>query len=63
MTFESRPFVGICSLVIKEGKLLLGKRKGAHGEGEWALPGGPLEPLESCQQNGPRRRPTNRNER
>jgi 8-oxo-dGTP diphosphatase len=38
-----RPKVGIGVLLIKDNKLLLGKRKGSHGEGEYALPGGHLE--------------------
>ncbi|UGL63028.1 phosphatase [Streptomyces phage PinkiePie] len=38
------PRVGISILIIKDQKdILLGKRKGAHGEGEWALPGGKQE--------------------
>ena len=41
-----RPRVGICVLVLKDGKLLLGKRRGAHGAGEYASPGGHLEHLE-----------------
>lgn len=44
---EARPLVGISVLVMKEGKLLLGKRKGAHGAGEYETPGGHLEHLES----------------
>lgn len=44
---EGRPLVGISVLVMKEGKLLLGKRKGAHGQGEYACPGGHLEHGES----------------
>ncbi len=44
---DSRPLIGISVLVMKEGKLLLGKRKGSHGEGEYACPGGHLEHLES----------------
>lgn len=45
----SRPLVGISVLVVKEGKLLLGRRKGSHGAGEYAAPGGHLEHLESFQ--------------
>jgi 8-oxo-dGTP diphosphatase len=41
------PRVGIGVLVMKDGKLLLGRRKGSHGEGEYASPGGHLEHLES----------------
>jgi len=39
--------VGIGVMVIKDNKVLLGKRKGAHGEGEYAWPGGHLEYMES----------------
>jgi 8-oxo-dGTP diphosphatase len=34
---------------MKDGKLLLGKRRGSHGAGEYACPGGHLEHLESFQ--------------
>lgn len=37
------PIVGIGVLIFKEGKVLLGKRSGAHGAGEFAFPGGKLE--------------------
>lgn len=40
------PRVGICVVVVKDGKILLGKRKGSHGAGEYASPGGHLEHLE-----------------
>jgi 8-oxo-dGTP diphosphatase len=40
---ELRPKVGIGVMVVKEGKYLMGKRKGSHGEGEYACPGGHLE--------------------
>ncbi|MCR4305726.1 MAG: NUDIX domain-containing protein [Candidatus Daviesbacteria bacterium] len=35
--------VGIGILVFKKGKVLLSKRKGSHGAGEYASPGGHLE--------------------
>ena len=45
------PRIGVAVMVIKSGKVLLGKRKGAHGEGTWAFPGGHLrfgETIEAC---------------
>ena len=35
--------VGINVLVVRDNKLLLGKRKNSYGAGTWALPGGHLE--------------------
>jgi 8-oxo-dGTP diphosphatase len=40
---EHRPRVGVAVLLRHDGKVLLGKRRGSHGEGTWALPGGHLE--------------------
>ena len=37
------PRVGVATMVFKEGKTLLGQRKGSHGASEWACPGGHLE--------------------
>ena len=44
-----RPQVGVGVFVKREGKILVGKRRGSHGAGTWALPGGHLEPGESFE--------------
>jgi len=41
--------VGVGVFVIKNGKFLIGKRAGAHGEGTWALIGGHMEFGESIE--------------
>ena len=40
---KPRPKVGVGVILVKDGKILLGKRKGSHGTGCWAAPGGHLE--------------------
>ena len=50
MTEEQRPKVGIGVMVMKNGKVLLGKRKGSHGVGEYAFPGGHMEYMESFEE-------------
>ena len=47
---ETYTRVGIGILVIKDGKVLLGKRKGSHGAGEYAGTGGHLEYMESIEE-------------
>ncbi len=41
--------VGLGVLIFKDGKVLLGQRRGAHGEGSWCPPGGHLEFGESFE--------------
>jgi len=48
---DKKPKVGVGVIIIKDNKVLLGKRKGSHGEGSWCFPGGHLEfneSLENC---------------
>jgi len=44
-----RPKVGIGVCIVKDRKVLLGKRKNVHGEGDWCFPGGHLEYGESWE--------------
>jgi len=44
------PKVGIGVMIFKNGEVLLGKRKGSHGSGEYAFPGGHLEHSESFEE-------------
>lgn len=37
------PKVGVAAIIMAENRLLLIRRKGAHGSGTWAVPGGHLE--------------------
>ncbi|MFA6436752.1 MAG: NUDIX domain-containing protein [Candidatus Paceibacterota bacterium] len=49
MDQNDKPKVGVGVMIFKDGKFLLGKRKGSHGEGEYAFPGGHLEYMESFE--------------
>jgi len=40
---EKYPRIGVGIIIKKGKKIVLLKRKGSHGEGEWCLPGGWLE--------------------
>jgi 8-oxo-dGTP diphosphatase len=46
---KQRPRVGIGVLVIKDNKVLMGRRKNAHGDGDWSPTGGHLEFGESFE--------------
>jgi 8-oxo-dGTP diphosphatase len=56
MTLEDSakiPLVGVGVAVVKNGMVLLGKRKKTHGSGHWGFPGGHLEfgeSVEACAQ-------------
>ncbi|HUC88763.1 MAG TPA: NUDIX domain-containing protein [Candidatus Paceibacterota bacterium] len=45
-----KPKVGVAVLIIKEGKILLGKRIGKHALGTYGFPGGKLEYMESFEE-------------
>jgi len=40
---DQLPKVGIGVIIVKDNKVLLGKRKNAHGADSWSFPGGHLE--------------------
>lgn len=44
------PKVGVACFVWRDGKFIVGKRLGAHGEGTWSVPGGHLEYGESWEE-------------
>ena len=44
------PGVGVGVYIRKEGKVLLGLRKGGYGAGEWCAPGGKMEMKESPEE-------------
>ncbi|MDA1079427.1 MAG: NUDIX hydrolase [bacterium] len=46
---EQKQQIGVGVIVMREGKVLLGKRKGALGSGTWSSPGGHLEWNESVE--------------
>ena len=43
MTEPPPPRPGVGVLILRQGKLLLGRRRGSHGAGSWAPPGGHIE--------------------
>jgi 8-oxo-dGTP diphosphatase len=44
---ESFVRVGVAVVVRRNGRLLMGLRKGSHGAGTWSVPGGSLHPGET----------------
>jgi len=51
---SERPKVGVGVIIVRDNKILLGKRKNAHGDGTWSPPGGHLEYGESWEEGGAR---------
>jgi len=48
---DQKPQVGTATIITRDDKVLLMKRKGPHGQGTWSTPGGHLdfgETLEGC---------------
>jgi 8-oxo-dGTP diphosphatase len=45
-----RPKVGVATFVVKDGRFIMLRRRGAHGQGTWGLPGGHLEFGESWEE-------------
>jgi 8-oxo-dGTP diphosphatase len=44
------PRIGVAVIVLRDGKVLLGRRTGAsHGAGSWQFPGGHLEAFEEIE--------------
>lgn len=51
---KQRPKVSANIFVIRDNKLLLGKRKNSAGDGFWGLPGGHIEYMESLTEGAQR---------
>lgn len=49
MSRQNQPRIGVGALIVKNGKFLIGRRKGSHGLDTWAVPGGWLEYQESFE--------------
>ncbi len=47
---EQKPKVGVGVMILRDGKVLLGRRKGSHGSGDYAFTGGHLEYMESFEE-------------
>ena len=47
---NGRPGVGIGVIVVKDGKILIGRRLGSYDKGTWHFPGGKLEFGESFEE-------------
>jgi len=48
--YPNQPIVGVGAIIIREGEILLEKRKNDPGKGKWSVPGGLVELGESVGQ-------------
>ncbi len=48
--YPNRPIVGVGVVIVREGKILLERRKNEPGRGKWSIPGGIVELGESLEQ-------------
>ena len=48
--YPNRPIVGVGVVIIREGKILLERRKNEPGRGKWSIPGGLVELGESVEE-------------
>jgi mutator protein MutT len=48
--YPNQPIVGVGAIIIREGEVLLEKRKNDPGKGKWSVPGGLVELGESVEQ-------------
>lgn len=44
------PRIGVGPFILRGSRILLGKRKGSHGAGEWSVPGGHVDKWETVEQ-------------
>jgi len=48
--YPEHPFVGVGAVIVRDGMILLGKRRNEPGKGKWSIPGGAVELGESVEQ-------------
>jgi mutator protein MutT len=48
--YPKQPIIGVGAVIIKDGKILLEKRKNEPGKGKWSIPGGLVELGETIEQ-------------
>jgi mutator protein MutT len=52
--YPKQPIIGVGAVIIKDGKILLEKRKNEPGKGKWSIPGGLVELGETVEQTAMR---------